>query len=102
MTFEWRVLKVTVPAAGTPVAASANPLFTKAVKIRALPGNTGNVFFGGSDYDAAHRSQLAAGVNVEMYEVAALLNSQLDLSLIKVDAAVNGEGVEIHYLVQVG
>ena len=77
----------TVTTAGTAVAmaASSAPV-GGAVAVKALLTNTGTVYVGGSDVEAANGLPLAPG------EVAILVYVG-DLATLFVDSAVNGEGV---------
>ncbi len=77
-----------VATAGTaePLAATSTPLSAGLVRIRALAGNSGIVYVGDSDVDAATGYPLAGGEEM-------LLNIG-DLADVYVDAAVNDDGVK--------
>ena len=86
-----RVRKVVVANAGTPVPGPA--VLTKKFILAALENN-GLIFYGGPDIDATHRGEL---LGKESREFTAPVGQDLDLSQLRIDASVNGEGVEVIY-----
>lgn len=98
MNYQPRVIVKTVASAGTPEAVSATDKLVRGrVIIRALPDNTDNVYYGGSDIDATHRATLAPG-QADTLETLGDGSGYFNLKLIFVDAAVNGEGIALTYI----
>lgn len=107
MNWAPRVLKITVPVAGTPVVGlaagfSGNAQVSPKCIIAGLASNTSDVYYGGSDIDATHRRTLAPAQADEITAPGGGQASFIDLSTIRFDAAVNGEGFEITYFVTTG
>jgi hypothetical protein len=76
--------KKAVTTAGTRVAlASAQPITS--VTVKALAGNTGTIYVGGSNVASANGFQLAKSESVSL--------DILDLSTVWIDSSVDGEGV---------
>jgi hypothetical protein len=94
-------LKVTVPAAGTPVAVTSDAtLVANRVVVSGLPANTQKAYFGNSDLSKATlagviNKPLAASAETEM--VAHSGSNVFRLADFLVDADVNGEGVLVTY-----
>jgi hypothetical protein len=86
-----KVIRISVSAAGVPVSGPA--VKTKKFTLVALQNN-GLIFYGGPDMDAVHRGEL---VGKEQRDFVAPGNEELELSELRFDATVNGEGVEIIY-----
>lgn len=93
----------TVTAAGTrePLAVGNSSIMkVRSVTIRALRGNTGDIYLGDSTVSAAVSYILAAGetFNIEVSMEEWVNGVSINLSKIYLDAAVNGEGVCFAYV----
>ena len=86
-----KVIRISVPSAGTPVSGPA--VKTKKFTLVALQNN-GLIYYGGPDIDAQHRGEL---VGKEQRDFTAPGGEELDLSELRFDATVSGEGVEVIY-----
>lgn len=75
----------TVTTAGTRVTLASSQALTSGVKIKALSGNTGNIFVGNSTVSSSNGYVLKASEEV-FIEVD-------NLATINLDSSVNGEGV---------
>ena len=84
-----------VTTAATPLALAASTP-CRAVVITARPGNTGKIAVGFSN---AVRATAAAELGLVLAAGASVALAVTDLSLLFVDATVNGEGVSFTYLV---
>jgi hypothetical protein len=85
-----------VTTGGTAVQLAASSTLATWVTVQAKSTNTGTICVGGSTVLASTRSGtcLTAGQAAPMYAVQAV---PYDLSLIWIDATVNGEGVAFTY-----
>lgn len=81
----------TVSATGTAEALAASSQRVKALLVVAKPGNTGNVYLGGSDVATTTNDGLIPG---ESLSLPAL--SWLDLADIYIDVDTSGEGVDFY------
>lgn len=95
----FKLAEKTVTAAGTAEAIFASKTIAAGFTIRAKIGNTGNVFIGDSTVDSAStgKGAMEPGAAINFTSDYALANKPIDMSLIYVDSAVNGEGVDIWY-----
>ena len=88
----------TVTTAGTRVAVSASGLYAAQVALRAPAGNSGVIFVGGSDVSSANGWSLAAGDTLSYGDLRnGEMSQQVNMSLIWIDASVNGEGIQVIY-----
>ena len=87
----------TVTSAGTAEAMAASRIMCTWCVIQPLAGNTGKVYIGDSTVSSSTGIWLdaALGQSLTIPDVTAPL--PWDLSVIYVDAAVNGEGVNFFY-----
>lgn len=93
----FKSLRKTVSVAGTQEPLSATPVFTSFVRIRAIPGQGGTVYWGGSDIDN-QGDPLAAGEFIDLpAPILSNLQEEYDLSKIYIDASANGNGVIVTY-----
>ena len=81
----------TVSSAGTAVALSSSSQRVKSLTVVAKPGNTGQVYVGGSDVASTTNSGLAPGDSVILPAV-----NWLDLKDVFIDVDTNGEGVDFY------
>lgn len=93
---------VTVVAAGTPVPLSATAIQAPGCVIQAAKTNTGVVYVGGSNLDATHRgNELSPGDSIEIIgPMIRGIEEELNLALIKVDAATSGDKVVVSYFIR--
>ena len=92
----------TVTTAGTRVQLTTVKLMVFCVTIQALPGNTGNIFFGDSDVSSTQAFvELSPG---SVYGIVGDMNPNqkgnletMDISTLYIDAEENGDGVHIGY-----
>jgi hypothetical protein len=89
-------IKKTVTAAGTAEALSSDSVVASSLMIRAMKANTGAVFIGHYGVSSADNDGLEASDTLSWD--GDLDVTGLDLADIYVDAAVNGEGVNIWYV----
>lgn len=82
--------KTTVDAAGT--AEQLSDIDGKLFAIKALAGNTGIVYLGGSDVSSANGLELSAGEGV-VVDMGKLPGTSV--SILYVDAATNDDGVTV-------
>lgn len=83
--------------AGTAVPLVASKTLAYAVKIKALPTNTGDVYVGQAGVSATNGFALDANDPLDFSAIIGL-NAVVDLSKIYVDSGVNAEGVSVSYL----
>ena len=88
-----------VAAAGTAEALKASSLLVKKAKLKALGTNTDLIYLGDSSVSSTVGYALAAGDEIDLHELYHADGFALDLAEIYIDAAVNGEGVSVLYLV---
>ena len=88
-----KTLTKTVTTAGTQVALTTTTEKGAGVSVMANPANTGDIYLGASDVDAAKGIVLAAG---DEYVFPAI-GSSYRLKDIYIDSSVNGEGVRVLY-----
>ena len=81
-----------VTSAGTAEAIASSGLFNHLV-IHAKPGNTGQVYVGGSDVDSSTNGGLSPGDTVKF---SPNKGHVLDLTAIYLDVATSGEGVDFY------
>ena len=81
----------TVATAGTRVQLTTTNTPIWSVTVKALAGNTGDIYVGGADVAAANGFVLAATESISL--------DVDNLTDVWIDAAVNGEGVSYIYLV---
>lgn len=100
MFFRFKALQKKTVTAGTAVALVASKLVAHGVKIKALPGNTDEVFVGATGVTAANGFALAAGQEIDLAGLLplGLKDAGTDLSTIFVNSAVDAEGVCVSYL----
>lgn len=93
-------VRKTVTTSGVPVLLSGTPLKTASVLIIADPDNSGTIYIGDSDVDAATKLgvPIAAGDDLEL-EPAQYLGTYefLDLNLMYVDSSNSGDSIIISY-----
>lgn len=87
----------TVASAGTaePLVADPTPAFMLCV--RALPDNTGRIYFGASDVDPVTSQQIILSAS-EQVSIGAPSGYVLDVASFYIDADVDGEGVGFLYM----
>lgn len=87
-----RVVVITVAAAGTPEVGPA--LLTKKVQLRARVGNSGLIYYGGSNICASRREEMVGG---EQHTYEAPVGESIDLSDLRIDASNNDDQVALAY-----
>lgn len=80
----------TVAAAGSRVQLTTTSTPILSVTVKALAGNTGTIYVGGSNVSAANGYELVAGEPISL--------DVDNLTDVYIDAGVNGEGVSYIYV----
>jgi hypothetical protein len=91
-------IRKAVTTAGTRVALSSTAKYVKKLKIKALPGNTGVMYLGDVAVSASNGYPLAAGAEISLVDLFWKDGDVVDLSVLYIDSAVNGEGVSLVYV----
>ncbi len=89
-----------VVTAGTELPLSTTKILAYGTRIKAPAGNAGVVYIGDSTVASTTGYELAAGETLNLDDLlpASQQGEPIDLSLVYVDAATNGEGVCVLYL----
>ena len=96
-----RTGQATVTTAGTAVQLSTTSTIARRLKVKALAGNTGNVYVGDSDVSSTTGWELDGGEEIifdDNTSVPRGSEKEFDLSTTYVDAATNGDKVMFFYI----
>lgn len=92
---------ITVAAAGTAVALAANPKLVRSLQIQANQTNSNSIYVGDSTVSSSSfGTELTAGntLTIEAPEMGMGGADDIDISLIYIDSAINGDAISITYL----
>lgn len=92
-----KTAQILVTTAGTPVPAASDVLWVTNLTLKALPGNTKNIFLSNADGTPS-----SDGFPIKADEAYPLTpGSAIDLSTLLLDAEQSGEGVAIAYEISI-